>query len=76
MKQPTMAAKRSAWLLAYMRSIHPRGICETLPLPTGGRELAVHMGTVRGLERRGLIYSPVSGLWYLTEKGHREGTKQ
>ena len=68
----TLGQQRSEWVLKYMAQRYPLGMCETVRKPREACDLGVHMGTIRGLERRGLVYSPCPGVWILTETGRKE----
>jgi hypothetical protein len=68
---------RQAWLLIYMLSKHPIGICEIHGVPYSctysgkyyGCPSGIGLGNMRGLERRGYVRETYPGLFYLTENG-------
>lgn len=68
----TLAQQRSEWVLKYLLQRYPLGLCETMRMPYEACDLGVHMGTIRGLEKRGFVHSPTHGLWYLTDAGKKE----
>jgi hypothetical protein len=65
----SLTQQRSEWVLLYLLNRHPLGISETMRMPYDANDLGVHMGTIRGLEKRGLVEEPCSGLWFLTPLG-------
>jgi hypothetical protein len=69
LEMKTLAQQRSEWVLRFLFEHQPRPLREMGAIPVEARNLGVHMGTIRGLEKRGLVHSPCSGLWYLTNEG-------
>ena len=68
---------RQSWLLIYLLSRHPVGITRTNEVPYScnfnGRyyrcPVGIGMGNIRGLQKRGFVFEPRIGFFYLTENG-------